>query len=87
MTGRINSARHEQESQRLPHNHTAASYHRFRAACLDTGGFDQTHAARWRAEHKSRGIFERELGDIFRMEAIHVLRGLKKTKTAPEREP
>ena len=70
------SAFHEQESHGFSNNHAASHHDRTLAGGLDAGLLKQADAPKRRAGHKPRRIFHRKLGDIHRMEPIHILAGI-----------
>ena len=67
------SAFHKQESHGFSNNHAASNHDRTLAGGLDASLLKQPDAPKRRAGHKTRWIFHRKLGDIHRMEPIHIL--------------
>ena len=61
------------QRHRLADDHAAADDDGFRAVGVDAGNFQQLHAAGRGAGDEAGRVFEHELGDVFRVEAIDVL--------------
>src|SRR5215831_21282207 len=64
---------HEKQSQRFAHDHAATNYYYVRTVNFDFTFNQHTLHAKWRAGHKSAGIIEHELCDVFRMKTVDVL--------------
>src|SRR5258708_4031347 len=64
---------HEEQRERLPHNHAAAENDHMRPGDVDLAFEEQTLHAERRAWDKAGRIAKRELGHVHRMESIHIL--------------
>ena len=61
---------------RLAHDHAAADDHGIRARRFNAGRLQQPHAAQRGAGHKTGFILQHQLGDVLRVEAVHILGGV-----------
>src|SRR4030081_568149 len=63
---------HEQECERLAHNHAAAQHHDMRTRDVDLAFDEQSLHAERRAGNKSAWSVERELGHILWMKTVDI---------------
>lgn len=70
--GGVRAFGNEEHGHWFANDHGAADNDGFRALSLDAGDFQQFHATCRGAGDEAAGVFEDELGDVFRVETIDV---------------